>query len=128
MLILNTKEVSKKLDISIDTLRYYERIGLIPMVGRNENGYRNYTEQDLYWVSFVKAMRDAGVSIEALIEYITLFNLGENTVKARKKILIEQREVIKEKTITMQKTLERLDKKIEVYDDLVLKFEEKLKK
>lgn len=63
-------EVSNKFDISADTLRYYERIGLIPPVNRNTNGVRDYTEEDCEWVYFIKCMRAAGLSIEILIEYV----------------------------------------------------------
>ncbi len=124
---MNTKEVSKQLGLSIDTLRYYERIGLIPPVNRDKNGYRNYTEQDLIWIDFIKVMRESGISVEALIEYVKLFQQGENTAKARKHILIEQREFLTEKVNKLQKVLQRLDNKIEVYEDIVLKYEKKLK-
>ncbi len=66
-------EVSKKYDIAADTLRYYERIGLIPPVNRNSSGRRDYTEEDCNWVYFIKCMRSAGLSIEVLVEYVTMF-------------------------------------------------------
>ena len=66
-------EASQKYDITADTLRYYERIGLIPPVNRNANGIRNYTKEDCNWVEFIKCMRGAGLSIEVLIEYVTMF-------------------------------------------------------
>ena len=61
-------EVSKKYDLTADTLRYYERIGLIPSVNRNASGIRDYTEEDCKWVHFAKCMRGAGLSIEVLVE------------------------------------------------------------
>lgn len=124
---MNTKEVSKQLGLSIDTLRYYERIGLIPPVNRDKNGYRNYTEQDLIWLDFIKVMRESGISVEALIEYVKLFQQGDNTAKVRKHILVEQREILAEKVNKLQKVLQRLDNKIEVYEEIILKYEEKLK-
>jgi DNA-binding transcriptional MerR regulator len=66
-------QVSERYGLSTDTLRYYERIGLIPRVNRNESGIRDYTELDCRWVEFVKCMRGAGLPIEALIEYVALF-------------------------------------------------------
>ena len=83
--------VSEKYDISHDTLRYYERIGLLPTVHRNKSGIRNYSDTDCRWVEFIKCMRSAGLPIEVLIEYVTLFQQGESTVAARKDLLIEQR-------------------------------------
>ncbi|MDF2909059.1 MAG: adhR, partial [Herbinix sp.] len=73
-------EVSKKYDLSADTLRYYERIGLLPTVNKNSSGNRDYTEEDCRWVQFIKCMRSAGLSIEILIEYVSLFQKGNSTV------------------------------------------------
>jgi len=66
-------EVSNKFNLSQDTLRYYERVGLIPNVNRSKNGIRDYTEEDCNWVEFIKCMRSAGLPIEVLIEYVKLF-------------------------------------------------------
>lgn len=121
-------EVSKKYNISADTLRYYERIGLIPRVTRNKSGIRNYSETDCNWVQFIKCMRSAGIQIEALIEYVQLFQQGDDTISARKDILIEQRELLIERLNNMQQTLERLNKKIENYDSIVNPCEKKLMK
>ena len=109
-------EVSKKYGLSQDTLRYYERIGLIPHVNRNKSGIRDYTKESCGVVEFIKCMRSAGLPIEALIEYVTLFQEGDATAEARKKILIEQRECLKERIDEMQKTLDRLDGKIARYE------------
>lgn len=121
-------EVSKKYQISADTLRYYERIGLIPPVNRNAGGIRDYTEEDCNWVQFIKCMRGAGLSIEVLVEYVTMFQQGNSTIKARKELLIEQRSQLAERIKEMQQTLERLDKKIDGYEERVLVKEEKLKR
>ena len=121
-------EVSKKYDMTADTLRYYERIGLIPLVNRNGSGIRDYTEEDCNWVHFAKCMRGAGLSIEVLVEYVTMFQQGNSTIKARKELLIEQRSRLAENIKEMQQTLERLDKKIDGYEERVLVKEEKLKK
>lgn len=120
-------EVSKKYDISADTLRYYERIGLIPRVTRNKSGIRDYSENDCGWVQFIKCMRSAGIQIEALIEYVSLFQQGDETSIARKEILIEQRELLIERITNMQETLERLNRKIENYEQICKPFEDKLK-
>lgn len=86
---MNITQVSKKYNISTDTLRYYERIGLISPVTRDKHGYRDYTDYDCKWVYFAKVMRGAGVSIESMIEYVSLFMEGENTKDARKQILLD---------------------------------------
>lgn len=112
-------EVSEKYGLSADTLRYYERVGLIPSVNRNKSGIRDYTEEDCRWVEFIKCMRNAGLPIEILIEYVALFQQGDDTVLARKDLLIEQRNVLISKMEDMKKTLERLNLKIERYEQTV---------
>ena len=121
-------EVSKKFDLSQDTLRYYERIGLIPGVDRNKSGNRDYTEEDCKWVEFIKCMRGAGLPIEVLIEYVTLFQQGDETIEARKELLSEQRRQLAEKIDDMKKTLERLNYKIERYEKALVPKENELKK
>ena len=119
-------EVSERFGISLDTLRYYERIGLIPPVTRNESGIRDYNELDTRRVEFIKCMRSAGLPIEVLIEYIALVQKGDKTIEARKDILIEQRELLAARMQEMQKTLDVLDHKIEVYENAVLKKEKQM--
>jgi MerR family transcriptional regulator, aldehyde-responsive regulator len=121
-------EVSKKFDISQDTLRYYERIGLIPGVNRKKSGIRDYTEEDCRWVEFIKCMRNAGLPIEVLIEYVALFQQGNETIAARKELLTEQRKLLIEKMEDMKKTLERLDYKIERYDQGIFAKEKELRR
>ncbi len=119
-------EVSERQGLSLDTLRYYERIGLIPPVNRSENGIRNYREVDERRVEFIKCMRSAGLPIEVLIEYVSLVQQGDQTIEARKEILKEQRELLTARMQEMQKTLDILDHKIEVYEKTVLKNEKEM--
>jgi DNA-binding transcriptional MerR regulator len=119
--MMKITEVSERYGISPDTLRYYERIGLIPPVHRNGNDVRDYNEIDLKRVEFIKCMRSAGLPIEVLIEYVGLVQQGDQTIEARKEILEEQREQLVARMKEMQKTLDVLDHKIEVYENAVLK-------
>ena len=119
-------EVSEQFGLSIDTLRYYERVGLIPPVHRNERGIRDYNELDLRRVDFIKCMRSAGLPIEVLIEYVALVQKGDKTIDARKEILIEQRDLLLARMQEMQKTLDILNHKIEVYENAVLKKEKQM--
>lgn len=111
-------EVSQKYDLTPDTLRYYERIGLITKVPRNSNGIRNYDESSCKRIEFIKCMRNAGVEIEILIEYMNLLEKGKTTAEARKKLLEEQREKLQEKQKHITETLARLDYKIELYNEI----------
>lgn len=109
-------EVSKQYDISADTLRYYERIGLIPPVPRTQGGIRDYDEAACKWVELMKCLRAAGVQIEALVEYTALAQQGDSTQAQRKAILLEQRAQLEGRIAEMQQSLDRLNKKIEWYD------------
>lgn len=109
-------QVSKKYDLSADTLRYYERIGLIPPVPRSKSGIRDYDEASCGWIELMKCMRSAGVQIEALIEYVALFHRGDATIGARKALLIEQRDQLVSRMVEMQKSLDRLNDKIDRYE------------
>ena len=108
-------EVSRQFDITPDTLRYYERIGLIPPVPRTKSGIRDYDQTSCSWIEFIKCMRAAGLQIEALIEYVALFQQGDSTIGARKALLLEER------IATMQQTLKRLNHKIENYGNCLAK-------
>ncbi len=111
-------EVSKKYDLTPDTLRYYERIGLLKPVPRTENGIRNYDEESCKRIEFIKCMRAAGVEIEVLIEYMSLFEKGKSTVTARKNLLEEQREKLLEKQKNINETVEKLNHKIQLYEEI----------
>ena len=119
-------EVSKKVELSADTLRYYERIGLIPPVPRTKSGIRDYDEESCRWIEMMKCMRKSGVQIEALIEYVALFYRGESTAAARKAILVEQRNQLIDRIADMQASLDRLNNKIKNYDEKILQAENDL--
>ena len=125
---MTISQVSSKYDLSRDTLRYYERIGLIPRVNRNKSGIRDYTEQDCTWIEFIKCMLNAGLPIEVLIEYVGLFQRGDATIEVRRELLAEQRDQLIARIEEMQQTLERLNYKIESYEQAVMPKENELKK
>lgn len=112
-------EVSRKYDISADTLRYYERVGMIPPVTRTASGIRDYQESDLGWVSLAKCMRSAGLPVEAMIEYVRLYQEGDSTIPARLQLLLEQRQSLLEQKKKIDETLDRLNYKISIYEDAV---------
>lgn len=115
---MTIKEASQVTGVSADTLRYYERIGLIPAVPRSESGIRNYDEASIGWINFIKCMRGAGLPIEALIEYVALCKEGSKTEASRKAILVEQRDILQQHIESLQKTLVKLNYKIDNYGHL----------
>ena len=121
-------EVSRKYDISADTLRYYERIGLIPPVPRTRGGPRDYGEESCGWIQLMKCMRAAGVQIEALIEYVDLFQQGDATLDARKALLVEQRDQLVSRMAEMQASLDLLNQKIDRYEQGMMTAEQQLRR
>lgn len=119
-------EVSKRYDLTPDTLRYYERVGLIPNVNRTAGGIRNYQEEDCKWIEFIKCLRSAGLPIDVLIEYVRLFQLGDSTIEDRKALLIAQRGQLVQRIAEMQETLKRLDYKIDYYENFIIPNESQL--
>jgi len=123
---MRISEVSEQCGLSLDTLRYYERIGLILPVNRNEGGIREYSELDIRRVEFVKCMRNAGLPIEVLTKYFALVEQGDETAEARKQILIDQREKLLVKIAEMQETADLLAHKIEIYEDIIMEREKEI--
>lgn len=113
---MNISEVAKKYDLSPSTLRYYEEEGLMPRVNRSANGNRDFNEEDLNWVYFVKCMRNSGVSISSLSEYSGLFQQGEGTLLERKEILIREYDKLLKRQKEINETVERMEKKLANYD------------
>lgn len=116
---MTIKEVSAKYNISHDTLRYYERVGMIPTVTRTSGGIRDYQEDDLQWVELAICMRSAGLPVEAMIEYVKLYQEGDSTILARLHLLVEQRDILMEQRQQIDATLKRLNYKISRYEDAV---------
>lgn len=120
---MKISEVSQQCDITADTLRYYERIGLLPPVHRSDSGIRDYSDLDVRRVEFIKCMRTAGLPVEVLIKYYGLVQQGDETMEARKAILLEHRAEIAARMTELQKTLDLIDYKISYYENAVLKRE-----
>ena len=114
---MTIKEVCEKYNLTPDTLRYYERVGVIPEVMRSSGGIRDYQEGDLGWVENAICMRDAGVPIEMLIEYVKLYQQGPATITARTNLLKEVREQIIENKKKYDIALEKLEYKIGRYEE-----------
>lgn len=113
---MTIKEVSEKYGISQDTLRYYERSGIIPPVSRTASGIRDYQQSDLGWVELSLCLRNAGVSVQAIAEYVRLALEGDWTITDRLNILRGERESLYEQKTQLSAALDRLDYKIALYE------------
>lgn len=114
--IMTISEVSEKYGLTADTLRYYERIGLLPRVARKANGVRDYQQEDCQMIGFIKCLRGAGMPVDLLIQYFGLVKQGDATTRQRLEMLKSQREVLLNKRQDLEETLTRLEYKISLYD------------
>lgn len=113
---MTIREIAAKTNMSTDTLRYYERIGLLPPVPRNAAGIRNYDE---YFVNFIKKLKASGMSLEHIIDYIRLAEMGDATIQERKKLLAEARETLLDKINSLQLVAELADYQLRNYENLL---------
>ncbi|RBR29328.1 MerR family transcriptional regulator [Enterococcus cecorum] len=109
-------EVSEKYQISSSTLRYYEKIGLLPNIPRQTNGNRYFTDQLLNWLEMIICLRHSGVPIEKLIEYAKLIQKGDDTITTREALLREQLAELYQKRVNLQRSIQRLEEKIALYE------------
>lgn len=121
---MNSKKVSEILDVSIDTLRYYEKIGAIPPVSRDKNGYRNYKTEDLNWIYLAKNLRSAGLSIEELVDFVSLAQVSDqiDVAPAQKEILRHSLETVEEKIQNLKQIKKLVTYKIESFDEHLSQF------
>lgn len=115
---MTIKEVANLTGLSIDSLRYYERIGLIPPIPRNKAGIRDYNEHSIHWIQFILKFKEAGASLETIIEYIKLLNSENDTKEARREILFEIKDELDKKIEKLKKCSELIEYKIENYHNL----------
>ena len=113
---MNISEVAAKYNMTPATIRYYESQGLMPAITRNKSGTRDFQEEDLKWVEFIKCMRDSGLSIHSLSKYSELYQIGEETLIERKEILMDEYQKLLKKQDTINGTVAKLEKKIENYN------------
>ena len=111
---MTIKEVSEKYNISQDTLRYYERVGMIPQVHRT-GGNRDYQEDDLGGVDLAFCMRSAGLRVVVMIEYVRLYMQGDSTIPARLQLLLNQKAALEAQMADTQRMLDKLEYKISRY-------------
>ncbi|KRM67560.1 transcriptional regulator [Apilactobacillus ozensis DSM 23829 = JCM 17196] len=113
---LTITEISNKYNINQNTIRYYERIGLLPRVPRQSNGNRYYNDKMQKWLEMLLCLRHSGISIEVLYEYVELLQAGDATLKTRENLLRDQVNILVSKQNDIQKSIDRLNSKIALYN------------
>lgn len=113
---LTITEVSQKYQLKPDTLRYYERIGLIPPVPRQSNGNRYYNEGLQGWIEMIVCLRHSGVPVEKLVDYAHMLAQGDHTLAAREALLREQLAELEQQRFNLNRSIQRLKHKIALYE------------
>ncbi|WP_145949148.1 MerR family transcriptional regulator [Paenibacillus sp. Y412MC10] len=112
------KEVTQMTGISASTLRYYENEGLLPHVKRDENGKRQYDDEDLEWVHFITALRATGMPIVQIQRYVQLYQAGDFTISERKAMMLQHKKDIEHKIADLYRNLDKINYKLALYDVL----------
>ncbi len=111
-------EVAEKTGLSTHTLRYYEKDGISRPIKRKENGLREYTDEDIALLKVINCLKETGMSIKDIKNYVKLCEVGDNTIEERKEIFIKQKKYIEEEIEKLNKHLETAKYKIKYYENL----------
>ena len=115
------QRAAEETGLSADTLRYYERIGILPGIGRSESGHRRFTDDDMGWIKLVQFLRATGMPLEDLHRYAELVQEGEHTAAERLSLLEAHKRRIEVELAELTLALDLVDKKIAGYTQLVAK-------
>lgn len=113
------KETCEKVNMSYETLKFYCNEGLVPNVKRNKNNYRIFSDKDIAWISSLTCLKDCGMSIQEMKEYLNLCLDGERTIPKRKEILNAKRKALEDKLQNIQRNMDYIDDKQKFYDDVL---------
>lgn len=113
------KQVAEKLNITIHTVRYYTDQDLIPGVIRDKNNNRLFDEEALGWLMGVVFLKEGGMSIKQIREYVDLCLEGDSTIFERYEIIVQQYEQAQKRLEDAQKTVDYMENKVAYYNDLL---------
>lgn len=116
---MTIKQVCQRYGLTQDTLRYYEKIGVIPPVHRSASGIRDYDEHDLGWVENAVCLRNAGVPVESIAEYVKLYQAGDETFAARRDLLSHVLADLTEQRSQLDAAIQKLTYKVSRYEAAV---------
>lgn len=114
---LTPAEMNERTGVPIDTLRYYEKEGLLQNVARASSGHRRYSNDDVLWVEVLRCLRETGMTIEQLRTYCDLGSQGDHTAPERRRILIEHRTLVEQQITERQEALRLIDHKLSFYTE-----------
>ncbi|BCJ95177.1 MerR family transcriptional regulator [Anaerocolumna cellulosilytica] len=112
------KQVSEKTGLSIYTLRYYDKEGLLPLIKRSKSGIRRFSDNDISWLKLICCLKNSGMPIEQIKEFMNLCLQGNKTAETRKNIMLAHREKILEQMKQLESSLHTIDYKIDHYKEI----------
>lgn len=115
----SVKKISKKLNLSEHTIRYYTDLGLVPSLIRDKNGHRLFDEQSVNWLIGIKNLRGSGMSIQAVKEYVDLCLQGEKTLEQRYRVILQQKNIIEKQMTEVQAQYQYMTNKVKWYEDIM---------
>lgn len=113
------QDAAAETGISRDTLRYYEKVGILPGIARSESGHRRFSDDDMGWIKMVQCLRATGMPIEDLHAYAELMQQGDATSAERLRLLHEHRRRIKDDMAELSTALELVERKISGYEEVL---------
>lgn len=116
--LLSIRQVATVTGLSVHTLRYYENIGLLCSIDRNENGYRCYSSADITWIEFLTRLKATGMSITKMLEIAELRRQGDSTLTERRILLEDHYEKVQQHIVELQENLNLLAHKIVIYKEM----------
>lgn len=112
------KQAADKTGLTVHTLRYYDREGLLPLLGRTGSGIRLFSEKDIAWLGLVCCLKKSGMPIVRLREFLNLCLMGEDTAQKRRELLIQHKNYIVAQIEQLKKSLSIVEHKIENYKNI----------
>jgi len=116
--IYTIKQISNITGLSVHTLRYYEKIGLLNRVDRDGNGYRQYTESDISWINFLIRLRVTGMPVAEMKQFSDLRSQGDSTLSLRRELLEKHQKNVLEQIKDLKENLYKIEEKIHYYNEL----------
>lgn len=117
--MFSMKQACEQTNLPYETLKFYCNQGLIPNVKRDSNNYRIFDENDIAWINSLNCLRNCGMSISEMKDYIKLCLEGKSTIPERKEILAIKRQSLLEQQKLIQESIDYIDWKQSFYDDVL---------
>lgn len=112
-------QVAQKTGLTTHTLRYYEKEGLLPFVRKNSSGLRVFSDNDLGWLAMIECLKETGMPLKGIKQYIDWFEEGDSTLPQRLEMFCSQKEKIEGQIALFQKHLAKIEYKINLYQEAV---------